>query len=808
MPRLAKFDLRRLWQLAGLLLLAALLASCRVQDNLGPLVVQETQSWYPLGLHLAYLPDPQGDMTLAEVMAADEAGRFILSRSSRPTMGLAKQVVWARLDLHSDVPHASTWLLEIKPPYIDRLDVYIPQSEGTLALWQVGDQVPFDAREIPFRTFLFSIQLPAQADETVYARFEHTGQLVLDLSLSAPGFFDAHHVQEEFFQGMFYGTLLVALVYNTILLISLHARERLYTYLSLVAAASGLLYFISDGLGYWLLWPHATWFNDVARVALWPLASAAVLLMSSELMQLRTQAPRWQRLVNLGVVGWVVLALAYALTRSLWALVLIEGYSLFHLGLLIAIRMLAWLRGWQVLWNYRLIWAIYLALSLWGVLSEITGAAFYNVPMMTLSRYALLLALALTSLVVRERYNRAWQLQAEAQAAAVSAAQTAETVVREQNELLAERVDQLSDELSAFLYTTILVSQVRNWQQILQPALERMQRTLQADAICVHLLDPAKEDLVLTVQLDLPDPVRANIARIQVEPGWDTAHTSRHGISAQVWLLPLDLLAYAHRFSTLLSAHQEPLGVLTCYRQADPPFSEDQRAVAASLSEYLAVAIENQRLRQAVEAGAVIQERQRMGRDLHDSLNQSIYSLALLARAGQDALEEGDSAGLAEHLKDIESHAFLALREIRILLHALRPPELDARGLAGALEERFNMVEHRVGLQAEAWIDKNLKLPPLSEIEVYRIIIEALNNVVKHAQAQQVSVHLVQQAGPAGKAYQAVLTVTDDGEGYAPQSPGTLGVDNMRQRAAALRGDFEIHTQEQGGTLVRVTFPL
>jgi signal transduction histidine kinase len=138
---------------------------------------------------------------------------------------------------------------------------------------------------------------------------------------------------------------------------------------------------------------------------------------------------------------------------------------------------------------------------------------------------------------------------------------------------------------------------------------------------------------------------------------------------------------------------------------------------------------------------------------------------------------------------------------MRLLLFELRPPQLDEGGLGAALRARLQAVEARAGLAIEVRLDDALCLPASVEQELYRIGVEALNNVLKHAQASRVAVTLAARGG------RVRLEVRDDGAGFDPRkqnAAGGLGLAGMRERAARLGATLRVHSAPGAGTRVVV----
>jgi signal transduction histidine kinase len=264
--------------------------------------------------------------------------------------------------------------------------------------------------------------------------------------------------------------------------------------------------------------------------------------------------------------------------------------------------------------------------------------------------------------------------------------------------------------------------------------------------------------------------------------------------------------ARASRFKTesLLAVPLQVEGtVIGALNVANKPggFTEDDVRILGLLADVAAIAIENARLRQKAERVAIVEERQWLARELHDSVTQALYSVTLYAEAARLALAAGKQDVAAENLRELQSMAREALFDIRLLIFELHPPILEGQGLAAALQIRLAAVETRAGLQAEMHVDGGRRLPLSIEEELYRIALEALNNVVKHAKAQHVTIHLRFDDQRVG------LEISDDGLGYDParaRGSGGVGLRGMEERAQRINAKLEILSAPGKGTTLRV----
>jgi len=145
-----------------------------------------------------------------------------------------------------------------------------------------------------------------------------------------------------------------------------------------------------------------------------------------------------------------------------------------------------------------------------------------------------------------------------------------------------------------------------------------------------------------------------------------------------------------------------------------------------------------------------------------------------------------------------------ALKEMRLLIHELRPPALEQEGLVGALHQRLDAVEKRAGVEARLLMNDLIELPAHVEEELYRIAQEALNNALKHAGATTVTVHI------RAEDHQAVLEVSDNGRGFNPAAVsncGGMGLVSMDERARRLGGTLSVSSAPGQGTTVRAGVP-
>jgi signal transduction histidine kinase len=254
------------------------------------------------------------------------------------------------------------------------------------------------------------------------------------------------------------------------------------------------------------------------------------------------------------------------------------------------------------------------------------------------------------------------------------------------------------------------------------------------------------------------------------------------------------------------------VGVLNafCTPQEQPPTAEDI-AFLVAMAEQAALAVDRAELVSAAETQARREERHRVAADLHDSVVQQVFAIKMRAEALRLGIErEGEmsAATLGEYAEALATSAQLALDDLRALIFELRPGGLADRGLIGSVATWAESVGARCGIAVTFRSDVEfVALPAGMEDDLYRIVQEALHNVVKHAQASAVTVRITARGRRKGL---LVIDVDDDGVGFRrqPQSAGSLGMQSMRERAERWGGSVVLRGKSGGGGQVRATVPV
>jgi signal transduction histidine kinase len=238
----------------------------------------------------------------------------------------------------------------------------------------------------------------------------------------------------------------------------------------------------------------------------------------------------------------------------------------------------------------------------------------------------------------------------------------------------------------------------------------------------------------------------------------------------------------------LFLAHSEPAS-----------YTAHHAEMALAVAQQAAIAIENARLYERAQEVAVLEERQRLSRELHDSVSQALYGIALGAQTAR-AVVERDPSQVVQPLDYVLSLAQTAMSEMRGLIFELRPEAVEQEGLVAVLRQQAKAAGARHGVQVTMTDSDEPSLPLEVKEALYRVAQEALHNAVKHAGAAAIALSLERDDGAV------VLTVQDDGKGFDPAEsfPGHLGLYSMRERAEGLGGTLAIESAPGAGTRVSV----
>ena len=245
------------------------------------------------------------------------------------------------------------------------------------------------------------------------------------------------------------------------------------------------------------------------------------------------------------------------------------------------------------------------------------------------------------------------------------------------------------------------------------------------------------------------------------------------------------------------------VGVLAVIHKGSEQVLLEEMTLLSFIADHLALVIENTRLYKKAEKSAILEERSRLARELHDSVTQSLYSASLYSAGARRFYSQQKYADVDSCLTQIGELTQQALKDMRLLVYELRSPELQRNGLIGSLQNRLDAVERRVNIQAEICSEKIDPLPEDIEENLYRIAIESLNNSLKHSQATKITILLLREKE------EIVFSIEDNGIGFSIEQTshsGGVGLATMRERAERIGAKYKILSFPQKGTKIEIRF--
>lgn len=310
---------------------------------------------FNLSPYVTVLEDPEGSFSVDQV-ATDFADRFQPVETENPSFGFSSSVYWLRFTVDTSPAPEREWYVVQRHPIVDNVSLFSPQRGGGFSERAMGDSLPFDRRELNLREFVWLLD-GAAAPKTYYLRVAGKGALSLELKLSSANALLERTYLEQLVFGLFFGGLLVMLIYNLVLYLSV--RDQAYLYYILFLAGYMLALANINGLGLQYLWPDYPVLNEhyplFAGIAL-----VALLQYSRQFLDTASRAPRAERYLQRLARAGMVLIPVMVLMPAPWK------YHLFTLlTLLVAISLMTigvgvWRGGYKVARLYVLAWSVFL----------------------------------------------------------------------------------------------------------------------------------------------------------------------------------------------------------------------------------------------------------------------------------------------------------------------------------------------------------------------------------------------------------------------------------------------------------------
>jgi two-component system nitrate/nitrite sensor histidine kinase NarX len=381
-------------------------------------------------------------------------------------------------------------------------------------------------------------------------------------------------------------------------------------------------------------------------------------------------------------------------------------------------------------------------------------------------------------------------------------------------------IEQKKHHLQVLYDVASAINRSDNLEDLLQNFLTTLGDVVQAKAVAIRLLNSKGEmRLVASIGLDaqimklegtVPSP-QCVCAKAAVG-GNILSHENMQHCSTMI-----DSPFFSNDNSTRMLAiplqyRDKKLGIYNLFvSHARAANLEEEYELLTSIGQHLGMAIEKANVDEEAHTLSIMEERTRMAHELHDSLAQTLASLRFKVRLFDDSLNRGDDATIWQELENLENTIDDAYAELRSLITDFRAP-IDGKGVVRAVNNLTERFKKETEIDVFFYHNWSLKdLAPEAELEVVRIVQEALNNVRKHSQAT--TVRILMYSSEEGR---CSVLVEDDGVGLPATMPGPdpvtgehIGMNIMQERAAKLNGELQYESDpDEGGTLIQLSFDM
>jgi len=379
--------------------------------------------------------------------------------------------------------------------------------------------------------------------------------------------------------------------------------------------------------------------------------------------------------------------------------------------------------------------------------------------------------------------------------------------LQESYSLLEQRVADRTKELATLNAIAGVASRSLDLQEILADALDETLEALSMDCGTAYALDPQTDHLRLVTFSGFANTINPDLQN-RLLVGTEINRALRNG-RPLVWdvnqadQLPLKDLFIAEGMQQAVCVpimmKKKLVGAFTLAGRKTRPVSPEEFSLLESVGQQIGVAVENAQLYTQAEQTAVLAERNRLARDLHDAVSQTLFSASLIADVLPKLWERNPDIGRVK-LDELRILTRGALSEMRNLLLELRPDTLREVDLDDLYQHLRNAFAARTGIAISFSGEGHSTLDPLVKETFYRVVQESLNNIAKHSGASEVQISLFQVDG------RVEVLVEDNGIGFDPKeiSPENLGLKIMRERAQAIGADLELQTAPGKGTQIRM----
>lgn len=246
--------------------------------------LNDNQKNYEIGHYLALLEDEKAELTIADVCFGAASDKFVRSEVETPNLGFTDSALWIKFRVKNNSKKNEKWFLEIGYPLIDQIEFYAVDSLGAHLMKKTGDMFPFYQRDVNSRDFIFDLALPMNETGVYYIRLKSDSSMQVPLKIRSSVALVEHITNEQYALGIYYGIMIVIVIYNLFIFFSMNDKTYLFYVISIISF--GLLQMSLNGLTYQYIWPQWIWWNDHSTPFFIGLASFWLLMFTKKFLNI------------------------------------------------------------------------------------------------------------------------------------------------------------------------------------------------------------------------------------------------------------------------------------------------------------------------------------------------------------------------------------------------------------------------------------------------------------------------------------------------------------------------------------------
>ncbi len=399
----------------------------------GVVIIDHDGGSYPLGRHMSILADESGKISFREAISPARAKHYVRSTTDIPSFGFNTTAYWVRVDLLSRLGHTGEWFLELDYPHMDIVEIHYTSPDGSSVMKRCGDIQPFDMRELDYRNIVFKVPIRSEGSQTIYLRFAGSCSKQFPLILWPPDAFAEKLIREKFILGIYYGIILVMIVYNLFLFFFI--RDRSYLLYVIYICFYGLVQLAYNGMAYAYLWPSFPAWHTISLPFLIGMAIFWMSIFSRSFLHARD----YSRAANISLLALTVIGIFVTVFSIFGNYLIAITSAMFLMGassfVILFSAFTCMRRGYRPARFFLTAWVMFLAGMLLIVLNKLT-----IIPATFLTEYAIqigsALEVTLISVALADRINIMNQEKKDAQTATIEAQEKYKRLVEGSNDIV------------------------------------------------------------------------------------------------------------------------------------------------------------------------------------------------------------------------------------------------------------------------------------------------------------------------------------------------------------------------------------